>query len=276
MYTDYVTPNPMLARAIGFSVEEVQVMVYSLDTDELPVRLRVTGYDKTTGEKFETAQVANLFFSGSEEVITDEEALSLIADFLLDNEFVLTAPELITEFGTLEEANEIVLLSDAGKAFGENASEDEWEQLEYALAYEMAAEYLKNIAFIALQAYGFIHDRYEACDFILAETDFTFGFGAEDALCITGEVATLNNSFIVNKADFMETKQFVQPHLVALEEYYAVHGNDAEVPDEVLDEIADNCFYIAEALCGDLEFELHLKEVISCGDIPEENAQEEA
>lgn len=274
VYTDYITPNPMLARALGFTAEEAQVMVYSLNTDELPVRLRVTGYDKATGEKFETAKVAALFFSGSEEEITDEEATSLIADFLLDNDFVLTAPELITEFSTLEKANEVVLLSDASKAFGENASEDEWEQLEYALAYEMAAEYLKNMAFIALQAYGFIHDRYDTCDFILAETAFTFGFGTEDALCITGEVATMNNSFIVNKADFVETKQFVQPHLVALEEYYAAHGTDAEVPEEVLDEIADTCFYIAESLCGDLEFELHMKEIISCGEIPEEDAQE--
>lgn len=261
LFTDYATPNPMLARALGFNEEEAQVMTFVHDTDELPVRLRVTGYDKATGEKFETAKVAVLFFSDSEEEITDEEAISLIADSLLDNEDVLTVPELMAEFGTLEKAYAEIPLSDASKTYGENATEDEWEQLEYALAYEMAVDHLKNMAFMALQAYGFIHDRYEESDFILAETVFTFGIDAENMLCITGEVGTMNNSFIVNKADFVETNQFVQPHTVALLEYYAQHGEDAEVPDEVLDEISDNCFYIAESLSDELGFELYMKDV---------------
>lgn len=259
--TDYITPNPLIVIALGFDAEGAQLLTYIHDTDEFPIRMKVTGYDNDTGEKFETASVVALAFSGSEKAISDDEAISLITDYLLDNELVFNSIDLINEFGTLEKANKSIILSQASKVFGENACEDEWEQLEYALAYEMASEFFKSAAFIALQAYGFIHDRYEVSDFILAETTFTFGINAENAICITGEVATMNNSFIVNKLDFAETNQFVQPHTVTLLEYLAQHGEDAEIPDEILDDIADNCFYITEALCGDLEFELHMKEI---------------
>lgn len=132
------------------------------------------------------------------------------------------------------------------------------EQLEFALAYELAAEYLSSIKYVALQAYTVLHDKYEASDFILAETNFTFGLDADGIICITGEVATMNNSLIVNKADFIETKKFVQCHLVPLMQHYEAHGENSEVPDSVLDEVSDLVFFVTEGLCGDMEFELYI------------------
>ena len=257
--TDYCSPNPLLARALGFDEEEAQLLIYHHNTCHMPIRLKVAGYDTVSGRKLEAACVTAHFVTGMEEAIKDEEAVALLADYLLDNEYAVSSLELMEEFENLENALENVVLSNVAKTYGESANEDDpWEQLEFALAYELAAEYLSSIKYVALQAYAVLHDKYEASDFILAETSFTFGLDADGIICITGEVATMNNSLIVNKADFIETKKFVQCHLVPLMQHYETHGEDSEVPDSVLDEISDLVFFVTEGLCGDMEFELYI------------------
>ena len=257
--TDYCTPNPLLARALGFDEEEAQLLIYHHDTCPLPIRLKVAGYDTVTGKKLEAACVTAHFVTGMKEAINDEEAIALIADYFLDNDYAVSSLDLIEDFENLEKVHESVVLSDAAKAYGESANEDDpWEQLEFALAYELATEYLASIKYVALHAYTTLHDKYEASDFILAETSFTFGLDADGIICITGEVASMNNSLIVNKADFIETKKFVQCHLVPLMQHYETHGEDAEVPDSVLDDISDLVFFVTEGLCGDMEFELYI------------------
>lgn len=259
IFTDYVEPNPLLVRALGFSEEEAKLIVYAIDLTPMPIKLKVVGYDKATGVKLETAKVVAYLNEESVDALTEDEAITVIADYLLDNGGCLSSLELIEEFESIDKLLEVTELSPEAKAFGETISEcDIWEQMEFALAYELAADYYRGMADIALQAYAVLHDKYAESDFILAETEFRIGIDDNDLFCICGEVGTMNNSLIVNNADFVETGKFVQTHLEPLMVFYDEHGEDAEVTDKVLDEVADTAFFVAEGLCGDMEFEVFI------------------
>ena len=259
IFTDYVDPNPLLARALGFSEEEAKLIVYAIDFEPMPIKIKVVGYDKASGAKLETAKVVAFLDTDSCEALTDEEAITVIADYLLDTDRCISSFELIEEFESIDKLLEVTELSPKAKAFGESGNEDDiWEQMEFALAYELAADYYRSMVYIALQAYAVLHDKYAESDFILAETEISIGVDDDDIFCICGEVGTMNNSLIVNKADFVETGKFVQTHLKPLMVYYDEHGEDAEVTDEVLDEVADTAFYVAEGLCGDMEFDVYI------------------
>ena len=256
--TDYIAPNPVLTRAIGFSESETKQIVYLRTLHDLPLEVSVVGYDPD-GSKLSKSDVCFQLAGIEFGALTDEEAVCIIADFLLDNDLVFSAVELQEEYGTLEKAYESVELSDAAKNYGENGNADDlWEQLEFALAYEFALECCEQIKYIANSAYTLLHDRYKETEFILAHTTFSFGLDEDNVLCLTGEVGTTNNSLIVNEADFNEDGRFIQAHLKDFMDYITSPEVTEEIPENILDDMTDNIFYIAESLCGDLEFDVYI------------------
>ena len=256
--TDYIAPNPVLIRAIGFSEDEAKQIVYLRALHDLPLEVSVVGYDPD-GSKLDKNNICFQLADDEWEALTDEEAGHVIADFLLDNDIALSAVELQEEYGTLEKAYESVKLSDAARNYGENGNADDlWEQLEFALAYELALGYCEQLKYIANSAYTLLHDKYKEAEFILAHTTFSFGLDKDNVLYLTGEVGTTNNSLIVNEADFKEDGRFIQAFIKDFMDYITSPEVTEDIPEAILDAVTDNIFYVTESLCGDLEFDVYI------------------
>ena len=264
--TDYMPPNPLLARALGFPEADALNLEYTLNLAELPLKLVVTGYDEYSGNLLPAAEVIPHLVEGLKCPLNSNDAICMLADFLLDNEVPLAQFELATAFENLEEAYEAVELSEEAKAYGETGNPDDpWEALEFALAYELAAEYFHNMVAIAGEAYFLLQERYLATSFILAKTEFTFGLDDEEhALFITDEVGTMNNSLIVNAEEYKSREDFVQAHTKPLAEWAKTLKFKGEndpilvIPSDLLSAVADQVSYITEALSDDTAYNLYL------------------
>ena len=258
MITDYVTPNPALPIVLGFGEEDSKLLVYALILHEIPICLDVKAYDRKTGEKLENVRITPRRIGGSIIPIDDEEAIRIIADFIIDNNLTFSANDLFEVYGEIDKANENINLSYEAIEYGSFSDYDDWEKLEYALAYEFAADYYNAMKESAAVAYDIISEKYEKAEYALAETSFTFGINNKRELCISDKIATFSNSFIVNLAYFKETGNFIPAHLIPILEFYDKRGYGTVVTDEVIDSTSDNLRYIAESLVDDLEFDIYL------------------
>lgn len=260
--TDYTTPNPVLARVLGFSEDEARLMVFLQSYLPMPIKMMVQGYDEKTGAKLDTIKIIPQLFSDSDEElfpINNEEAIKIIAEHFMDSGIAVSISNLMEEFGTLAEAKASTSLSDKAREFGDELDcDDPWETLEFSLAYELAEHYFRSMCDIARTAYEHLDAKYSKVQFILAYTTFSFGIDDDNVLHLTDEVATTNNSFIVNQADFEESGKFVQAHLEPLLDYLANSGDENDIPYSLLDELSDGMLYLAENLCEDLEFDVYI------------------
>ena len=266
IFTDYMPPNPLLARALGFSEAEALNMEYVLDLIPMPFKLVVTGYDEFTGKYLSATEVTPCLLDGLRCRINSDDAITMLADYLLDNDVPLTQFDLMDSFDNLDKAHEILELSEEAKAYGESGNPDDpWEALEFSLAYELAKEYFQSMVAIAGEAYFLLQERYLASNFILARTEFTFGIDDEEkVIYITDEVGTVNNSLIVNAEDYKCDADFVQAHTKPLAEWLKTVKFEGEddpilvIPSELLSAVADEISYITEALADDTAYELYL------------------
>lgn len=264
MYTDYVEPNPMLFRALGFSENESKILVYVKGVDDLPVDVVVKAYN-LDGDKAALPEPTASFALKNGMEIAYEEAVKILADWLFDNGYVSNHYEAIEECEKIEEAWEMVCVSDEAKAYAELMDEEPWCQVEIACLYECAVTMLEDMAMACIAAYSILEKKYAEAGLIMAKTQMSWGLDEEGELVLCDEVGTTSGTLIVSRDLYDKTGALDSMVEMPVLKYFESIGYDItsdvpvpEIPEDVLDELSDTYMYLAEAICDDLAFDIHM------------------
>lgn len=264
VYTDYVEPNPLLFRALGFSENQSKIMFYVKGVDDLPVDAVVTAYDLEGDNVALPEPVASFALKNGMKIAYDE-AVKILADWLLDNGYASNHYEELYAQETLKDAWEFASVSAEAKAYAEMMEEDPWEQVEIACLYECAVTILEDMAVASNAVYTILEKKYAEAGLIIAKLQLSWGLDDEADLVLCDEVGTTDNSIIASRDLYEKNGTLVNMINVAVLEYFKVVGYDLEsgepmpeLPEDVLDEISDTYMYLAEAVCDDLAFDIHM------------------
>lgn len=264
MYTDYVEPNPLLFRALGFSEVESKIMVYVKGVEDLPVDAVVTAYD-LAGDKTALPEPVASFVLKNGVNISHEEAVKIIADWLADNGYVSNLYEEFEAYDSIEEAWEDSNVSAEARAYAELVEEEPWEQLEAACLYECAVTMLEDMGVASIAAYTILQKKYDPAGLIMATLKLSWGLDDEAELVLCNDVGTTDNALIVSR-DLYDKNGTLDSMIDApVLKYFESIGYDVtsdepvpEIPEDVLDEVSDTYMYLAEAICDDLAFDIHM------------------
>lgn len=264
MYTDYVEPNTLLFRALGFSEVESKSLVYVIGVDDLPVDAVVTAYD-LAGDNAALPEPVASFVMKNGMKVAYEEAVKIVADWLADNGYVSNHYEVFAEYEDIDEAWAEACVSDDAKAYAELMEEEPWEKLEAACLYECAVTMLEDMAVASVAAYTILQKKYDAAGLIMAKLQLSWGLDDEADLVLCNDVATTDTCLIASR-DLYEKNGTLDSMINApVMKYFESIGYDLEsdepvpeLPEEVLDEISDTYMYLAEAICDDLAFDIHM------------------
>lgn len=265
LITDYVEPNPQLFSCLGFSAHESKRMVYSKILDMLPMNFIITGYRPF--EKITDApkpEVGCALKNGV--IISREEAIKVLADWFMDNDFYSSIYDDMPEFEHAVEAADFAKISPKAAVYGIHASPDDgWEALEFATLYDLSVKYVDYLAELSLAIYSLLAEKYEKAGILLVNTNFAFGINEEDEICLGYEVGTPDTSVLASKALYKRYGNLKSIEQIPVMKYFesiAYTGeNDLpvpEVPEHVLEEVTDTYMYLAEALCDELAFKMHM------------------
>lgn len=264
MYTDYVEPNPLLFRALGFSEVESKILVYVKGVDDLPLDAVVNAYD-LCGDKTALPEPVVTFRLKSGVNIGIEEATKILADWLADNAYVSNFYEEFEELEDVREAWANAGVSDEARAYAELMEEEPWEQVEAACLYECAATMLEDMAMASEAVYTILQKKYDPAGLIMATLKLSWGLDDEAELVLCNDVGTTDNALIVSR-DLYDKYGTLDSMIDApVLKYFESIGYDItsdepvpEIPDDVLDEVSDTYMYLAEAVCDDLAFDIHM------------------
>lgn len=262
--TDYVEPNPLLFAALGFSEQESKTLVYVYGLDDLPIDTVVYAYAlKSNNEALPTPKIGFQLKNGMR--IADDEAAKVLADWFADNGYESIYYEDFMEYESIEEAWADANVSAEAREYGEFIEEEPWEQLEAACLYEAAAALVEDLCMRANSVYCLLHKKYEAAGLILAKLQLSWGLDEDAEPILCNDVGTTDNALIVSRELYQKNGTLDDMVTKPVLEYFETVGYKLEsdepvpeIPEDVLDEVSDTYMYLAEAICDDLAFEIHM------------------
>ncbi len=264
VYTDYVEPNPLLFRALGFSEQESKVLVYVKGVDDLPIDVIVTAYN-LDGDKVALPEPVASFALKNGMKIANEEAVKILADWLLDNDYVSDLYDEVEKYEDINDAWDDADVSDEAKSYAEMMEEEPWLQLEIACLYEGAVTMLEDMAVASVAVYTMLEKKYAAAGLIMATMQLSWGLDDDADLVLCDEVGTTDNTLIVSRDLYDKNGTLDSMINTPVLKYFESIGYDVnsdepvpEIPEDVLDEISDTYMYLAEAICDDLAFDIHM------------------
>lgn len=252
IYTDYVEPNQLLFRALGFSENESKVLVYVKSVSDIPVYAIVTGYNLEEGNLLMPRLPVSFALKNNAE-IAYEDAVEVIADWLKANGMDINS------------LPKVIYISDEAKAYAREKVKEEHKQLELARLYECAVIILEDIAKLSVVAYMVLQKKYHESGFIIAKLQLSWGMDDDSCLVLCDEVGTADNTFIASR-ELYEKNGILESIINApVLKYFESIGYDVnsdkpvpEIPEDVLDEISDTYVYLTEAICDDLACDIHM------------------
>lgn len=259
--TDYVEPNILLFRALGYSESKSKTLQFAFTENDCLVDAVVTGYKNNT--PLEAPEVSFQLKNGMR--ITREEAITVFADWLSDNSFVSEFYDAFEEYDTPECAWEDSGVSEEAKVYADINEEDPWMQVEAACIYECAKDYIEAYSLYANAIYALLHKKYNAAGIIIASMNISCALADNGDMFFVNEIGTPNTALLVLKEEYEKTGKMEDFTLAAVIEYYNSIGYDVEstnaaplLPIDVLDKVSDAYMYLAEAVCDDLALETHM------------------
>ena len=263
--TDYVEPNKLLLRSLGFPADECKQLVYAKKLEMIPMDFIVRGYDEH-GDKSELDKPEVVCALKTGMRITRKEAIMILADWLYDNDYCIEEYEQMMECDTIEEAMAMVSISEDAKNYRSAADPDNpWEVLEYATLYDLADEYLNVLELLSNVIYSLLHKKYEEAGVILVKTALSIGLDEECNFCLAGEVGTPDTSVLASKALYEKMKNLESFDKMPLMKYFqemAYTGEDdvepSEIPNNVMIQLSDNYVYLATALSDEKMFQIYV------------------
>lgn len=264
MYTDYVEPNPLLFRALGFAENESKILVYVKGVDDLPIDVVVTTYD-LNGDNSALPEPVASFAMKNGVKIAYEEAIKILADWLVDNGYVSDLYDEFQVYENINDAWEMAAVSEGAKAYAELMEDDPWEQIEMACLYECAVTMLEDMGMASIAAYTLLQKKYESVGLIIAKLQLSWGVDDEQELVLCNEVGATDNTVIASSELYAQNGTLESMINAPVMKYFKDIGYDInsdepvpEIPEEVMDELSDTYMYLAEAICDDLAFDLHM------------------
>lgn len=262
--TDYEEPNPLLFRALGFSEQQSKILVYAHGLDVLPVNTVVTAYNLgADNSALPTPLVEFQMKNGM--AMAEVEAIKVIADWLSDNGYVSNFYEDFMEYEDIEAAWLESGVSPEAREYGELLEEEPWEQLEAACLYECATYYVSDLILQSNAVYSLLHKKYDAAGIILANLNLEWGLNEDTEPVLCNEVATTDSALLASKDLYEKNGTLNSMINRPVLEYFESVGYDVtseepvpDVPEDVMDEVSDTYLYLAEAICDDLAFDLHM------------------
>lgn len=278
--TDYIPENRNLFSALG--LKDAGRFSYSKRLNMIPFEFIVRGYltgsawkaykngesycgftfpeGMHDGQKLDTPIVTPTTkeSNGHDKPVTEQEAIKKFACWLIDEEYSLDSCSLIAEYASVEEARSEMNLSKEAIEFAEDYAEDNWDQLEAALAYELSQEYIELIYNISLLVFDSLSKKYEEKGILFIDTKFEFGFDENGELTLGDEVGTPDSSRYSPKEDYERTGKIVSLDKQIVRDYCSsvgFTGNADEeipaVPDEIWEKVTNTYVYIAKTIFGD-------------------------
>ena len=258
LLTDHIVSTPELWKKYGISEEKRGTVMLLKPLSVFPVDFIVNGYEKT-GKKDKLCVPEVIFCSEEGEEICKKEAIRLLVEWFYENDYCSENYEAMIECETVDEAFELVDISLADIQYAEDFdTEEEIELLERASLHNSATHYIEQLRMLCEFIYTELAKKYEEAGVLLVKTRFLFGMDEDDQTVLYGEVGTPDESLLVSKMLYEKDRSMVDMLEAPVIEYIKHSENareDAEIPEDVLDEVSDTCMYLAEALCDDLSFE---------------------
>ena len=263
--TDYVAPNPMLFVALGFSEQRSKNLVYVHGVEDLSFDTFVTAYN-FGGENTELPVPKVGFMLKNGMKISAEEAIKVLADWLADNDYVSCYYEEFLNCNSIEDALEVAELSAVAREYGEFIEDDPWDQIEAACLYEAANQMIENLIMSSNVVYSLLHKKYEDAGIILAKLKLSWGLDDDANIILCNDIGTPDDAVLVTTESYKKTGKLEDMVTKPVFEYFAANGyetgelgsNMPELPEKVIDELSDIYMYLAEAICDDLAFDIHL------------------
>lgn len=263
--TDYMEPNPLLFRSLGFPEHECKILVYSKKLDMIPLDFFITGYKENDDNSALSSPVISYKLKTGIPV-SRQEAIKLLADWFYDNDYCTNFYTEMMEYENIEEALAFAGVSAEAQEYGKLLCEDNaWEALEMASLYELAARYLDDVSLTVEYIYTNLARRYADAGVLLVNTSLSFGFDYDCDLCLGSAVGTPDTSLLASKELYEKHGTLDSMVEAPVVKYFAKVGYTGgkeqelpELPEDVLDEVSDTFIYLAEALCDDLAFEIHM------------------
>ena len=262
--TDYVEDSHVLWEKYGIPEEKRGTVMLLKEVELLPLDFFVTGYEKASGKNEKLLEPKVIFVSGEGKNVSRKEAIDILADWFHENDYICDLYDEMMDCETMEQAFEVGGISPEDVLYAEQFEcKDELEMLDFASLHSLAAQYIDDITIVSGFIYTVLAKKYEEAGVLLADTKFVFGFDDEEEIVLHGEVGSPDDSTLVSKILYEKTGKLVDMLETPVAEYIK-HlenvGEDAEIPEYVLDEVSDTCMYLAESLCDDIFWNCIYKE----------------
>ena len=291
--TDFVeVPDNQLFRRAGFRVKEFNRLALSKALMMFPLEFIVRGYIVGSawkaylkgesycgftfpeglheGQKLESPILTptTKAETGHDEPVTFEEAVSIVADWICDNELNLFYSDDIKEIcGNHPEVGEEIfeISSDAQEYASEFMeysledfdTDDWWDYYEYALAYSLAKNYVSSIYEISFHAFEELTKKCEEKGILFIDSKFEFGLDENGNICLGDEVGTPDSSRFAPADVYAITGKIVSLDKQIVRDYFSQIGftgdDDQEIPelpDELWEKVTSTYVRIATLLCG--------------------------
>lgn len=268
--TDYVEPNPLLFRALGFSEQESKILTYALVFDELPIVAMVTAYNFAEQKEDEALpEPAVMFKSKEDDLLTNTQAIKLVADWLFENGYSTSLYEEYEKFDNIEDAWIVSEISAIAREYAEKLEEEPHAQFEAACFYECAVDLVEELIVKSKTVYTLLQKKYNSGGLILAALLLTWGVDEMGETVLCYDVGTTDTAIIASQdlydrkgtlTNMIDSVIFKYFESVGYSEEYAMTSRSSipDIPEDILDEISDTYMYIAEAICDDFSFEIHM------------------
>ena len=114
--------------------------------------------------------------------------------------------------------------------------------------------------------YSLLHKKYEEAGILLAKLKLSWGLDDDAETVLCNDVGTPDMAVMTTIKSFEKTGEIEDMVTKPVFDYFQKKGcrleefakKTVELPEKVLDEISDTYMYLAEALCDDLAFDIHL------------------
>lgn len=196
---------------------------------------------------------------GHDRPVTKYEMVSMLAEWFMDNGMSEDPDDLYEEFDGDFAACEAELsedLSEEAIAYAEDI-EDEWERMEYQLAYQAAMYYVDEAYDMSLEAFKILCDMCAEVGILFIDTKFEFGLNADGDIVLGDEVGTPDSSRFAPADEYAATGKIVSMDKQIVRDYASSVGFTGDpdeplpvLPDELVKQVTDTYVKIAELICG--------------------------
>lgn len=284
--TDLIEVPNSFFKSVGFNESELGNMSYALGLDMIPAEIIVRSV--MTGSLWNAYKNGKAYCdielpeglkegdilpepiitpttkasSGHDKPISKDGLIALIIGWLVDtNDFEIT-DEIEVEFN--EALNSIDEFEYHGPRFdfedalfGSECSDMYWEQITFAIAHNLAKQYVDEIYEKSFEVFDILSKKCNELGILFVDTKLEFGLDAERELILADEVGTPDSSRFASLEEYEKSHKLVSMDKQIVRDYCKKIGFTGEegqeipdIPDWVWQKVTNTYIDLAVRLCG--------------------------